>query len=411
MVNLARYARRPLEVMQEWQARYGDIFTVRYPAVGRGVYVADPHAIRDLLTGDQTDLRAGEGNAFLQPILGPHSLLLLDGAEHTRQRRVLLPPFKGTHVRDSRAFIREAAEREIGDWRPGRTIVLRDRMRRLTFDVICHAAFGVTDRARVAQLRAALIAVIDSSPAYLLVARFAQAGGGRCARRLRTADALLFEEIANRRADPDLESRTDVLSRLLLARHEDGQPLEDREVRDHLFTVLGAGYETTATALAFAFEFLLQNPHTLARLREELPHDDGYLHGVVKETLRLRPVIGHVPRVLTRARDIAGWELPAGTKVHPVMTLLHLREDLFTRAHEFRPERFCGDAPGRGGWLPFGGGVRRCLGGGLAQAEMAEVLRVVCPAVSLCPVRDRPDPVVLRGVTLAPRHGVEVDVV
>lgn len=416
LVNLARYARRPLEVLGEWQARYGDIFTVRFPAVGRGVYVSDLQAIRDLLTGDQTDLLAGQGNAFLEPILGSHSLLLLDGAEHTRQRRVLLPPFKGGHVDESRAFIRQAAEREIGTWRPGQRLVLRDRMRRLTFDVICHSVFGVTEPGRVDTLRAALIAVIDSSPAYLLVARVAQARPGpahRFARRLWAADTLLLKEIADRRADSELGSRTDVLSRLLLATHEDGQPLSDREVRDHLITVLAAGYETTATALAFAFEFLLWHPAALTRLREELQHgaSDAYLRAVVQETLRLRPIIGHVPRILKRPRNVAGWDLPPGTKVHPVMTLAHLREDIFPRAHEFRPERFCEASTGRGAWLPFGGGVRRCLGAGLAQAEMTEALRIVCPAVALRPVRDRPDPVVLRGVTLAPRHGVEVEVV
>jgi cytochrome P450 len=416
IVNLARYARRPLEVLSEWRSRYGDIFTVRLPAVGAGVYVADPAAIRDLFTGDQSDLRAGEGNAFLAPILGSHSLLVLDDQEHARQRRLLFPPFKGNHVSEFRDLIRDLAAEEVARWDSGRRLVLRDRMRHLTFEVICRTVFGVTDPERVARLRGALISVIDSSAAYLLVARAAEAKWGpftaahRFARRLRAADDLLYAEIARRRADDQLASQNDVLSLLLRARDENGRALSDPELRDHLFTVLAAGYETTATALAFALEFLLHNLPALKRLREELMNGEGeaYLQAIVKETLRLRPVIGHVPRTLTTPRLVAGWELSAGTKVHPVIVLAHLREDVYPDAAQFRPERFLADGRSRDTWVPFGGGVRRCLGAALAQAEMAEVLRIVCCGPTLRPLRDRQDPVVLRGVTLAPKYGVEV---
>ena len=203
-----------------------------------------------------------------------------------------------------------------------------------------------------------------------------------------------------------------MLSLLLRARDEDGLPMTDAELRDELFTMLGAGHETTATGLAFAFELLLHNPAALARLREEISADEGdaYLDAVVKETLRLRPVIDAAERTLTVPRTVAGWELPAGVKVYPGIALVHLREDLYPNAREFRPERFVDGAAESYSWLPFGGGIRRCIGAALAQAEMAEVLRVAVPAVELRPVRDRPDPVVLRGITLAPKHGVEVEV-
>ena len=222
---------------------------------------------------------------------------------------------------------------------------------------------------------------------------------------------MLYEEIA-RRGEPDLEERTDVLSLLLRARDEDGRPMTDAELRDELFTMLGAGHETTATGLAFAFELLLRNPAALARLREEIAagENDDYLDAVVKETLRLRPVIDAAERTLTVPRTIAGWELPAGVKVYPAIALVHLREDLYPRAQEFRPERFVEDGAESYSWLPFGGGIRRCIGAALAHAEMAEVLRVAVPAVELRPLRDEPDPVVLRGITLAPKHGVEVEV-
>jgi len=416
-VNTVRFARKPLEMLRRWHARFGDVFTVSLAGFGTGVYVVDPDAIRDLFTGDQSDLRAGEANSFMEPVLGPHSVLVLDGPEHLRQRKLLLPPFQGSRVAAFREVIRDVAEREIASWRPGVQLVLRERMRALTFDVICRAVFGVSEPDRVERLRERLVAVIDSSPLFM-VSRAARADlgplspGGRFARRLRAADAALLEEIERRRHEPDLEERSDVLSLLLCARDEHGQAMTDAELRDELFTMLGAGHETTATALAFAFELLLRNPPVLARLREELASgdDDVYLDAVIKETLRLRPVIDAAERTLTVPRTVAGWELPAGVKVYPGIALVHMREDLYACAQEFRPERFIDDGAESYSWLPFGGGIRRCIGAALANAEMAEVLRVAVPALELRPLRDRPDPVVLRGITLAPKHGVRVAV-
>jgi cytochrome P450 family 135 len=414
---LGRFALAPLDTLAAWHARYGDVFTVRFMVFGTGVYVADPAAIKQLFTGDQSDLLAGEANSFMKPVLGPKSVLILDGPEHVRQRKLLLPPFQGSRVASFRSVIRAVSEREIASWRPGTRVVLRDRMRALTFEVICRAVFGVTDAYRVARLRAALGAVIDSSPLYMLSPRLRSdrgllRPGRRFVRRLRAADALLLEEIARRRREPDLEQRTDVLSLLLRAIDESGRPMTDAELRDELTTMLGAGHETTATGLAFAFELLLRNPAVLSRLRSEIEGGDGdaYLDAVVKETLRLRPVIDAAERTLTKPRNVAGWELPPGVKVYPGIALVQMREDLYPRAHEFRPERFLDDRAESYTWLPFGGGIRRCLGAALALAEMAEVLRVAIPAVELRPVRQRPDRVVLRGVTLAPSHGVEVEV-
>jgi cytochrome P450 len=416
-VNLARFALAPLDTLWAWHARYGNVFTVRFTVFGTGVYVADPEAIKALFTGDQSDLLAGDANSFMEPVLGPKSVLVLDGPDHLRQRKLLLPPFQGSRVASFRSVIREVAEREIAGWRPGARLVLRDRMRALTFEVICRAVFGVTEPDRVARLRGALVAVIDSSPLYMLTRLLRRdfgplSPGRRFVRRLQAADALLLEEIARRRREPNLEERTDVLSLLLRAVDEDGQPMTDRELRDELVTMLGAGHETTATGLAFAFDLLLRNPDTLARLRSEIEGGDGdaYVDAVVKETLRLRPVIDAAERTLTKPRIVAGWELPAGVKVYPGIALLHMREDLYPQADKFRPERFLDDRAESYTWLPFGGGIRRCLGASLALAEMAEVLRVAVPDVELRPVRDRLDPVVLRGVTLAPRRGVEVEV-
>jgi cytochrome P450 family 135 len=415
-IATAQFARRPLDMLRRWHSEYGDVFTVRFLGFGTGVYVADPAAIRELFTGDQSKLLAGEANSILEPVLGKHSVLVLDGPEHLRQRRLLLPPFQGSRVAAFRSTVRDVAEREVDRWRPGDRLVVRERMRAVTFEVICRAVFGVTDPERVERLRRALGAVIDSSPILMALPLLRRdlgrvSPGGRFARRLRAADALLYEEIAARRAEPDLEQRTDVLSLLLCARDEHGQPMTDAELRDELFTMLAAGHETTATGLAFAIDLLLRNPGKLARLREALEsNDDAYLTAVGKETLRMRPVIDAAERTLAEPRRIGGWELPVGIKVYPAIALVHHRPDIYPDPDAFRPERFVDEGAESYAWLPFGGGIRRCIGAALAQAEMSEVLRVVASQVELEPMREASDPVVLRGITLAPKHGVPVRV-
>jgi len=414
LVNTVRFARRPLETLLGWHRRFGNVFTVRFPVFGTGVYVSDPAAIRDLFTGDQTDLHAGEANAPLAPVLGHSSVLVLDGPEHLRQRRLLLPPFQGSNVAGFRSVIREVAEAEVGRWRVGEEFPLRERMRALTFEVICRAVFGVTEPDRVERLRGALLAVVDSGPIFFLPPVLRRDLGprspwGRFQRRLRAADPLIYEEISRRRSVADLEQRTDVLSLLLRARDEDGRPMSDGELRDELMTMLAAGHETTATGLAFAFDLLLHNQRVLARLRDELDgEDDAYLDAVVTETLRLRPVIDAPARTLKAPREVAGWELPAGVNVYPAAAVTHHRADLYPEPFEFRPERFLDGRTESYSWLPFGGGIRRCIGAALAQAEMAEVLRLVLARVELRAARPELDPVTLRGITLVPRHGTPV---
>jgi cytochrome P450 family 135 len=415
-VNMARLVQRPMQSLLGWRERYGDVFTVPLPIFGVGVYVCDLDAIRGMMTGDQSDLRAGEANAPLSPVVGNTSLLTLDGPEHLRHRRLLLPPFQGSAVHSFRTVIREVAEAEVDRWRVGERFAIRDRMRALTFEVIARAVFGVTEQARIERLRQALVAVLDMAmvvalPNVLRRDLGAWSPWGRFQRRLHVADALVYEEIARRRTDPDLEDRTDVLSLLLRARDEDGEPMSDRELRDELMTMLLAGHETTATGLAFAFDLLPRNPRVLDRLRDELAAgDDAYLDAVVTETLRLRPVIDANERTLTTPRNIGGYDLPAGIRVYPTIAVIHHREDLYPQPGEFRPERFLDGKAESYAWLPFGGGIRRCIGAALAQAEMAEVIRTVVTRVDLQPDRPESDPIVMRGVTLVPRHGTPVSV-
>ncbi len=413
-INTARLVQQPLQSLLGWRERYGDVFTVPLLVFGVGVYVSDPSAIREMLTGEQSDLHAGEANAPLSAVLGERSVLTLDGREHLRQRKLLLPPFQGSAIQNFRTVIRDVAAADIGRWRQGERFVMRERMRALTFEVIARAVFGVTDTDRIKRLRSTLVSVLDMQAVLLLpnmlrrdLGRFSP--WGQFQHRLQAADALIYEEIALRRSEPDLEDRTDVLSLLLRARDEDDEPMTDVELRDELMTLLLAGHETTATGLAFAFDLLLRNPRVLARLREELiAGDDTYLDAVVTETLRLRPVIDANARTLTKPRTIGGWDLPAGIRVYPAIAVVHMREDLYPQSHEFRPERFIDSEAESYAWLPFGGGIRRCIGASLAQAEMAEVIRTVVSSVDLQPTRPDPEPVVMRGITLVPQHGTPV---
>jgi cytochrome P450 len=415
-INTVRLSQRPLESLVGWRQRYGDVFTVPLLVFGVGVYVCDPEAIREMFTGDQGDLHAGEANEPLSPVLGQKSVLVLDGREHLRQRKLLLPPFQGSAVQNFRTVIREVAEAEVDRWRAGDSFVMRERMRALTFEVIVRAVFGVTERERIERLRAALVSLIDMQMTFLTPDWLRRDLGrwspwGRFQRRLRAADALIYEEIERRRSQADLEDRTDVLSLLLLARDEEGRPMSDVELRDELMTMLLAGHETTATGLAFAFDLLSRSERVLGRLRDELAGgDDTYLDAVVTESLRLRPVIDAAERTLTRPRTIAGWELPAGIRVYPAIAVVHLREDLYPEPQEFRPERFIDEDARSYSWLPFGGGIRRCIGAALAQAEMAEVIRTVVSRVDLRPTSPEREAVVMRGITLVPRRGTPVEV-
>jgi cytochrome P450 len=415
-INTFRLAQRPLESLLGWRERYGDIYTVPLLVFGVGVYVCDPDAIRDMLTGDQSDLHAGEANEPLSPVLGQKSVLILDGREHLRQRKLLLPPFQGSAVQNFRTLIRAVAEAEVDHWREGERFVMRERMRALTFEVIVRAVFGVTEAERIERLRNALVSLISMQVFFVLPSVLRQDLGrwspwGQFQRRLKAADALIYEAIERRRSEPDLEHRTDVLSLLLRARDEDGQPMSDIELRDELMTMLLAGHETTATGLAFAFDLLPRNPTALTRLRDELTSgDDAFLDAVVTESLRLRPVIDAAERTLTKPRTIGGWDLPAGIRVYPAIAAVHLREDLYPRPHEYRPERFLDEEAQSYSWLPFGGGIRRCIGAALAQAEMAEVIRTVVSRIDLEPTRPEPEPVVMRGITLVPKHGTPVRV-
>jgi cytochrome P450 family 135 len=412
IIQTALVVRDPLGYIERCIHRYGDVFRLRFIGMGDLVYVANPEGVKEIFTGDPETFHAGESNEFMEPILGPASVLLLDEKAHLRQRRLLLPPFHGDSVRRYVELMREIAEREVAGWPLGVPFPIRPRMQAITLEVILRAVFGIERADRLEQLRSVLPRLLATSNVVVWLPWLRRNLGpwspwARFMRVRRAADDLLYGEIRRRREEGDIE-RDDILSMLLRARGEDGEPMSDGELRDELMTVVVAGHETTATALAWAIELLLRNPVSLERLREELAAgDEAYLDAVVKETLRLRPVVVDVARFLTRPVQIRGREVPAGVHVVPTIAGVHLREESYSEPHSFHPERFLGEQPEPYSWIPFGGGVRRCIGASFAVTEIKAVLPVLLDKMSLRPT-GRPERAKLRNVTIVPAKGTRV---
>jgi cytochrome P450 len=285
-------------------------------------------------------------------------------------------------------------------------------MQAIALDVILTAVFGVEDDARRDALRERLIEILATTRSPLAIGMTVDRARSlprfrRTAQMIDEADEILFAQIGERRADPGLDDREDILSMLLAARFDDGSAMSDREVRDQLMTLLLAGHETTATALAWAFDLLFRAPEKLERLRSEVVAGDGheYLDAVIEETLRVRPVVPFVGRELREASELGGYELPAGTVVMPAIYLAHTRPDVYAEPYEFRPERFLEDGPDTFAWIPFGGGTRRCIGAAFAEFEMRVVLSTILQRATLRPATARPEQMVRRNVTLSPRGG------
>jgi cytochrome P450 len=405
----------PVRLLLRLRRRYGDVFSVDFPSFPRLVYVADPALVKQVFTGDPHDFHAGEANAtVLEPALGPHSVLILDEEEHLRQRRLMLPPFHGERVQAYGDEIREIADREIETWPVGRPFALRPHTQRITLEAILRTVLGIREAGRLARAQRLVDEFARRSGPVLLFPYLRRRLGPlspfvRFERARDALDAFIYEEIDHRRGLDRDGDRNDVLSLLLEATHDDGSPMSDEELRDEFVTIIGAGHETTATALAWAVERLLRTPRVLERLRDELASgDEDYLDAVVKETLRVRPVLTDVARKLTTTTQIGGYTLPAGTFVLPAIIAIHHREDLYPQPFEFRPERFL-EGQGEGyAWIPFGGGVRRCLGASFAQYEMRIVLRAIVERTDLRAVRDRPEALRPRNITLAPGRGARV---
>ncbi len=416
-------ARDPVAFFERCRERHGPVFRTRLLGLPHYVYVTDPSLAREVYAADRTVGRAGDARReFLEPLVGEHSLLCTEDEPWLRHRKLLGPVFHRKHVDGYAGEIAAIAAREIETWPLGGAIALRPRMQAITLEVILRLVFGVTDEERLEEFRRALPALLEPTGNALMLmlppSLWNEPRNQRIMRRfpnpLRTffraldeVDRLLYEEIARRRREGP-SSRRDVLSTLLGARDEDGRGMTDVELRDELVTLLEAGHETTATALAWTFERLVRTPRALGRLEEELAGDgDEYLDAVVREALRTRPVVFDTPRLLAGPLELGGYVIPGGWYVAPAIPSVHLDPVANPQPLEFRPERFLDGSP-RDGWIPFGGGKRHCVGSHLALLEMkvviAEVLRrVQLEAVDLEAERRR-----VHHITLVPSEGAKV---
>ncbi len=392
---------------------WGDVFTVRMaPGDRKLVMLARPEDIRTVFTGPATVFHAGEGNAILGPVMGRHSVLLVDEDEHRRVRKLLMPAFHGAALRGYADLVARLSAAEVATWPTGTPFRSHRRMHSLTLEIILQVVFGVTDAARLAALRP-LVRHIASIGTLTMLGYFyprlqSVDPWRRYVATQRRLDALLYAEIAERRKAGDLAARDDVLSRLLRT-SDDGDALTDAELRDQLVTLLLAGHETTSTALAWAMHELARRPAAQRRAQRAADeHDDEYLTAVAKETLRLRPVIYEVARKLTEAVDVGGYRLPAGVVAAPAIGLVQADPQHHPDPDGFRPERFLDGQPPANTWIPFGGGVRRCLGAGFSLLESATVLGEVLRRFDIRPDQRRPERPHAHNITLVPSRGARI---
>ena len=408
---------RPLSFLRALQKEHGDLFTIHLVGEEPWVMVADPELAKLIFRAPADVLHAGEPKRILEPILGASSILLLDEAPHIRQRRLLLPPFHGDRMERYEAVMREAAEAELARWPTGVAAPSAPHMGRITLEVILRAVFGVTEPAHLDPLREAMRALLDFTAAdarTVLVAlgeperlEGERMSGFRGA--LARTDELVFAEIGRRREQADVERREDVMSLLLGARHEDGSPMSDRELRDELLTLLIAGHETTAATLAWALERLVRTPRALERTAAEAPDGGGpYTDAAIQETLRLRPVFPMVARAVKKPFELGDHTLPPGVTVMPSIALIHRRPDLYPEPDSFRPERFLDHPPRTYTWIPFGGGVRRCLGASFSMLEMRVVLSTLLAHARLRSPEAAPEMATRRVISLPPSGGGRV---
>ncbi len=416
LVQTLRWSFRPLPFMQECREKYGDSFSVKFLGFERPmVMISDPAAIKALYTERAHGLPPGR-DIVLKPILGSGSLLLQEGSEHLARRKVMLPPFHGERMRSYEPIVSEIIDAEIDSWPLGEEFAIHPRMQSVTLEIILRVVFGVAEGPRLERLRLVLTKVLEetASPFTQLIGLASRRFGGRgpwakFEGQLKAVDELLYAEIAERRDAGGLEERDDILSALMLARFEDGGSMSDTELRDQLMTLLLAGHETTATALAWTFDLLLRHGAVLQRLRDSLQAgEDDYLRATISESLRLRPVVPLAGRRLAKDLEADGLTLPAGTDVTPAIWLAHTRADAYPEPFAFRPERFLEEAPDTYAWLPFGGGIRRCIGAAFAEFEMRIALREVLTRCELHKADSAPEKIGRRNITLSPKDGTPV---
>jgi cytochrome P450 len=400
------WTQRPLPWLEKCHRRYGDTFALRIRHYGDWVILADPDDVKKIFTAGSA-VGVDVANPLLGPLLGPRSVMLLEEPEHMTRRKLMLPSFHGKAVQADAEMMAEVARREIARWPVGEPFVLWPRMQDVTLDVVMRAVFGPDSQSpRLQPLRDRLRELTTWMNEPRNLAMLAAFGPGWVTRSRGYREAMgaveeaVMEEVQRRRTEPE-GGAPGVVSMLVRAEYEDGSPMSDQDLRDELVTLLSDG--PTSSTLAWTFERLLRNPDKLELLREDILGGDGaYLDAVVKETLRLRPPVPVVVRTLLEPMRLGGYDLPAGTIVAPCIHLIHRDERHYTEARRFLPERFVGKQPGTYTWIPFGGGVRRCLAASYAEMEMKRVLRIVLETTELRAVEDTAERARKSAISFAP---------
>jgi hypothetical protein len=411
---------RPIAFLERCRARYGKRFTILFPGSPPFVAISDPAEIKEVFSAPPDVLHPGEGARVLEPIVGPNSVILLDGDAHMRQRKLMLPAFHGEKMERLRGLMEEVAEREVASWPRGEAMGLQERFQSLTLEIILRAVFGLDPGERLDALRGDLSELLRFGDRPISLVPIDPEGvAGKLLARTRPfarflalreeIDARIFGLIEERRGAE--EDRDDVLSMLLGARHEDGSPMSHEELRDELMTLLVAGHETTASSLSWAFEQMARLPEVLERLREETDagEDEAYLTATIQETLRRRPVLPNVePRLVKVPVEIGDWSYEPGVCLVPNAYLVHHDREIYDDPYAFRPERFLDSPPGTYTWIPFGGGRRRCIGASFAMLEMKVVLRSVLCGCEVLPVESAHERPRRRNIAVRPGHGTRV---
>jgi cytochrome P450 len=406
---------RPTPFLERCRKRYGKRFTIRLPGQAPPfVMISDPEEIKQVFTAPPDVLHPGEGAVILEPVVGTHSVILLDEASHMEQRKLLLPAFHGDRMQKLTGLMEELAQQEVARWPTRQPIELHPRFQALTLEIILRAVFGLSSGDRLDALRARLTQILEfgTSPVSVNV-RLQRSFGGfgpyaRLTKIRQRANELIYAEIEERRRSG--ERREDILSMLLEARHEDGSEMSREEIRDELMTALVAGHETTASELAWAFDRLARERRVLSRLHEEIDgnEDDSYLTAMIQETLRRRPVLPQAqPRLVKKPIEVGGWKYEPGVILSAATWLVHHDPEIYPEPYAFRPERFFDEPPGTYTWIPFGGGRRRCLGASFAMLEMKVALRAALSRYTI-EQQDGPDLVRRRAITISPRSSARI---
>ena len=415
--------------MDLWSALYGHAYQLKLLPFNLNVF-SDPESLRTIFASKQDEMHAGAVNRVLRVLVGDHSVLLLDGAEHMRHRKLLMPAFHGERMRFYGKTMAEITRATIDKLRPGESFAVHTHTQEITLQIILRTVFGVEEGTELDALRKQikrLLSVGEYKLAFVAMLYLAPRPEKERAfpwplllRERDRTDAMLYQMIEARQRDSQAASRKDVLAVLMQARDEKGEPMSDVELRDELMTALAAGHETTATALAWAFERILSHPEVHQRLMEELRGAGGanlapeklaalpYLDATCKEVLRQRPVVPVVGRLLREPAHIGGYDLPAGEVVAASIYLAHKNPDVYPQPERFQPERFLNAQPDPAQYLPFGGGIRRCIGAQFALYEMKIVLGTLLAHCELELLQPTPARALRRAVTLFPEHGTRV---